>query len=677
MRLRRKAFDRGRNGASRSLIRACAIVGFCTAGAVPVAVAAEEIDPFSLSPEQLFDATVSSVSKSDERLRDAAAAIYVLTNEDIMRSGATSIPEVLRLVPGVQVARSNNSSWAISVRGLNSAIANKLLVLIDGREVYDALFSGVYWDIQDTALEDIERIEVIRGPGATLWGANAVNGVINIITKSAAHTQGALVSVVGGNQDRALVTGRFGAAAGDGAHWRVYGKYLDRAAQETLSGADAEDEWRAWRGGFRADWDADAGGDSFTLQGDIYDSRSGKIGSVPQLTAPYSVTVEQSITAQGGNLLGRWNRDLNNGSSLAVQAYVDLTSRQQSALDNDRKVFDAEIQYDLPAWGAHDLIAGAHYRYSNEKLTASPIVTFDEATRRDQLISGFVQDKITLDPARWFLTLGTKVEHNDYSGFEIQPSARLQWLDDGQMAWGSISRAVRTPSLLEHDLDIIAAVLPPGPPLFVPISYELVPSKNFDSEELVAYELGYRRQWAPGLLMDASTFYNDYDKLATYTLVPGHFASPPLHYVVPFVTTNMTRGHTYGFELVFNWRAEDNLNFSAAYGFLEIAMHGPLGAKAAEGQSPQQQFNVRAQWDVSDKLAFDTTLYYVDALPAFGIDAHWRVDTRLGWRVTDALQFEIVGQDLFDDTHREFGAANSPSSTEIERGVYGRLTWRS
>lgn len=638
---------------------------------------AEEVDPFALSPEQLFDATVMSVSKTDEKLRDAPAAVYVLTSEDILRSGATSIPEALRLVPGVQVARGNSSSWAISVRGLNSAIANKLLVLIDGREVYDALFSGVYWDIQDTPLEDIERIEVIRGPGASLWGANAVNGVINIITKKASHTQGTLVSVAAGNQERALVTGRFGAQAGEDAHWRVYGKYLDRASQNTLSGADAEDEWRAWRGGFRADWDANSQGDSFTLQGDIYSSDSGKFRIVPQLAAPYAVFRKDDVSAQGGNVLGRWNRDLDNGSSLTVQTYLDVTSRQQLTLANDRTAFDLDVQYDLPAFGAHEIIAGTRYRYSLEELTASPTIALVKATRHDQLISGFVQDKITLAPERWFLTVGSKFEHNAYSGFEVQPSARLQWLGDGQMAWGAISRAVRTPSLFEHNLNILAGVIPP-----VPTSVELRASENFKSEELVAYELGYRRQWTPMLLMDVSAFYNAYDKLATFSWLPNEVVISPPHLVIPIATTNLTNGETYGFELVLNWRAEDNLNFSASYSFLEIELHGPpssqaISSEAAERLSPQNQFNLRAQWDITDSVAFDTTLHYVDSLPGYRIDPYWRLDARLGWRVTDGLQFEVVGQNLFDDANREFGSATDVGATEIQRSVYGRLTWRS
>lgn len=641
--------------------------------------AANEVDPFALSPEQLFDATVMSVSKSDEKLKDAPAAVYVLTNEAIMRSGATSIPEALRGVPGVQVARGNSSGWAISVRGFNSGLANKLLVLIDGREVYDALFSGVYWDIQDYPLEDIERIEVVRGPGATLWGANAVNGVINIITKKAAATQGTLASVIAGNQDKAIVTGRYGAGA-DKAHWRAYGKYLDRDNQETVTGGDAQDAWHALRGGFRADWDTDAEGNSFTLQGDAYSTDYGKLRSAPQLTAPYAVTVIEDNAAEGGNLLGRWTRAMNDGASVSLQMYADVTARRQFTLKDRRTTFDIDAQYDMPDLGAHDVVLGARYRYTESSLKPSSILTFDDATRADNLFSAFIQDKITL-ASDWFLTLGTKLEHNNYTGFEVQPSARLQWVDDEQTLWASASRAVRSPSRLEHDLTVLAAVFPPSISFPLPASLELRPSRGFESEELIAYEVGYRRQWTPALLMDLAAFYNVYDNLATLSFNGIGFETPPLHAVFPILTTNRTSGETYGFEAVVTWRALDNVDLSLAYSYLEIQLHGPssvdaIASEAGEGQSPQNQLSLRAQWDVTDTLAFDTTVHYTDSLPGFSIAPYWQVDARLGWRMLESLTLELVGQNLLDETHREFGSVTDVSTTEVPRSFYGRLTWR-
>jgi iron complex outermembrane receptor protein len=641
---------------------------------------AQEIDPFALSPEQLFDATVVSVSRTSEKLRDAPAAVYVLTNEDIARSGATSIPEALRLVPGVQAARVNSAGWAISVRGFNGPLTNKLLVLIDGREVYDPLFSGVYWDVQDTALEDIDRIEVIRGPGASLWGANAVNGVINIITKSAADTQGALVSGIVGSQDHTILTARFGGDAGNKFHWRVYGKYSDRGPFDTLAGADAQDEWKAARGGFRADWQASAV-DSFTLQGDLYRSDEGQFRSVPSLTAPYASVQHEDISADGANLLGRWSRALGDDSRLTVQSYVDYTTRRQLTLEDHRSTVDIDSQYELPTLDTHKVTLGIGYRYSADSLTATPIITFAEATRGDQRFSGFVQDKITLDPEHLFLTLGSKFEHNDYTGFEIQPTGRLQWQDNAQVIWGAISRAVRTPSRLENDLNVLTGVIPPGGALPLPVAVELTPSPNFDSEKLIAYELGYRRQWSDSVIMDVAVFYNDYDSLSTLSLLPPLVAFNPLHLILPIGITNLTTAKTDGVEAVFNWRAREHLNFSAAYSFVEMQLDGPpsnqaIAAEAAERQSPRNQFTLRSQWDVRSDLSFDTTLYYVDAIGGYVVPAYWRLDARLGWRLADSLEFDVVGQNLTDDWHREWNLATDANATRIGRAIYGKLVWR-
>jgi iron complex outermembrane receptor protein len=655
----------------------CALI----AAACVQPASADDVDPFSLSPEQLLNATVTSVSKTQERLRDAPAAIFVLNSDDIARSGATSIPEVLRLVPGVQVARGSTWGWAISVRGFNSALTNKLLVLIDGREVYDSLFSGVYWEIQDTALEDIERIEVIRGPGATLWGANAVNGVINIITKKASATQGVMASAVAGNQEQALVTARFGAGDED-AHWRVFAKYTDRESQETVTGADSRDDWRAWRGGFRADWAANPQGDSFTVQGDIYTSDSSRLRGIPQLTAPYTMTVFEPVSASGANVLGRWHRDLGDDSSLTLQAYVDRTVRDQFPLRNERTALDVDVQYDLPKIDAHEIMIGARYRYTADDFVGSQIITVTEPTLYTSLFSGFLQNKIEIEPDRLYLTLGSKFEHNNYSGFEAQPSARLQWLpDDTQTLWASVSRAVRTPNLLEHGLTISAGVIPPDP-LPLPVLVELRPSPDFESEVLVAYEAGYRHQWTPALLTDVSLFYNDYDKISTLSFLEPELGFPPLHIILPIATTNLTSGVAYGFEAWISWRVDEALNLTAAYSYLDLNLDGPspdvsIGSEAGEGQSPRNQFNLRAQWDVTERVSLDSTLYYVDDLPTYGVSSYWRFDARVGWRVCDEILLEVVGQNIFDDAHREFGNAGDVGATEIQRSVFGRLTWRS
>lgn len=670
-----------KRGLMRSFTALIALTAFFLQPFHSLAMGANSVDHFDLSPEQLFGATVMSASKIDEKLWDAPAAIYVLTNEDIKRSGATSIPQALRLVPGVQVGRVNASGWAISVRGFNNALSNKLLVLMDGREVYDSLFSGVYWDIQDTALEDIDRIEVIRGPGASLWGANAVNGVINIITKNSADTQGSLASLTAGNEERVIGTGRYGGTMKNGGTYRVYGKYLNRDDNLTLGGDSANDDWQAFRSGFRTDW-KESSNENFTVQGDVYRTESSQLRNVPSITAPYSQLQTESVDAQGGNLLGRWNKQLEDKARLTVQAYLDYTARDQMLLEDDRIVLDLEGQYEFPEQGDHKFLTGLRYRYSADDLTETPFITFQDGNRADQTISGFIQDKITLAPDEWFLTVGSKFEHNDYSGFEIQPNARLQWHpNDQQMVWASVSHAVRTPNRLEHDLNIFVAAFPPGVLSPDPTRLELDPSPGFDSEQLTAFEIGYRHQITPSLLWDFAAFYNDYNDLSTIEIRPGFAGGPPPQFVVPLVYTNSTKAETYGFESVFNWRATDSLNFTATYSLLDLQFHGPpstiaVNSEVAEQQSPNHQLNLRSQWNINESVMLDTMLYYTDSLPNYQVSNYWRLDMRLGWQIEDGIEFSLVGQNLLDPTHREFGSVPEAMAAEIERSIYGNVTWR-
>lgn len=642
---------------------------------------ADDIDDFALSPEQLFDATVISASKTSQKLIDAPAAIFVLTNEDIMRSGATSIPEALRLVPGVQVAQVNANSWAIGVRGFNSTLNNKLLVLIDGRAVYDPLFSGVYWDVQDTMLEDIDHIEVIRGPGATLWGANAVDGVINIITKKAKDTQGNLVSATAGNQAKGIVGERYGGQIGDQGYYRVYGKYLNQGDEQTLSSGNAQDGQTAYRSGFRSDWKSSSQND-FTVQGDAYHSKDGGLIPIPTFTSPFSLTQQQNVYANGANILGRWNHTLVDDSHFTLQSYVDYVARDQVVVNDRRTTFDLDSQYELPAFGRHKFVFGAGYRYNDDELTSSPLATFSDEHGDTQLFNGFAQDTITLDPNTWFLTLGSKLEHNDYTGFEIEPSARLQWAPDAtQRVWAAVSRAVRTPSRLERDLTINAGVLSAGG---TPDEFVLVPNPDFQSERLVAYELGYRNQLTPKLLLDTALFYNDYSQLGTATVLsPSVIATPVSHLYSPVIVTNDTHGETHGFETMLDWRALDNWNLSGSYSFLSMNLETTPSPSAvlavseiSQQQSPQHQFNLRSQWDITSDTSFDVMSYYVSSLPGFPVGSYWRLDTRLSWRVTDNLQLSLVGQNLLHDEHQEFNSPTNVIATQIGRSVLGNITWR-
>ncbi|HEU5047196.1 MAG TPA: TonB-dependent receptor [Rickettsiales bacterium] len=650
------------------------------------AYAEAPIDDFNLSPEELFDAKVISVSKAPERVMDAPAAVYVLTNEDIIRSGATSIPEALRLVPGVQVAQINANSWAVSVRGFNSALANKLLVLVDGRTVYDPLFSGVHWNAQNMVLEDIERIEVVRGPGASLWGANAVNGVINIITKKAKDTQGNLASVTAGNKERGTVEDRFGGAIGENGekgYYRIYGKYRSVADDKTPSGADAHDGMTDSRAGFRADLNGSSSRDNFTVQGDIFRNEASDYRTTPLLVAPYGLTQIENLNEDGANILGRWNRTFADKSTFMLQSYVDYFTQSQEIINDRRTTFDVEAQYDLAPIGRHAITIGGDYRYSADDLSSSSsFISYPGAFEGTTIFSGFLQDKITLVPKSWFLTLGSKIEHNDYTGVEVEPNARLQWFpDDNQMAWASVSRAVRTPSRLEHDLTINEFTIPPRAPSTTPIDLILRANPDFASEDLVAYEIGYRRQITPELSTDIAAFYNDYSNLETNTLMPFSVGSSPTHIIFPFEFTNDTSGETHGIELLTDWRAQKNLKLSASYSLLQVDLHGPPSSKAissqqADTQSPTSQFNATSRWDVTSNTSFDTTLYYTSELPYYKIPHYWRLDARYSWRIMDGLQFSLTGQNLLMSSHREFSSATDVSAAEIPRSIFGSITWR-
>src|SRR5438552_3237702 len=400
---------------------------------------ASQLKQFSL--EELLNLEVTTVSKRPEKLTEAASAIQVITQEDIRRSGASSIPEALRLASNLEVAQVDSRQWAISARGFNSTTADKLLVLIDGRTVYTPLYAGVFWDFQDTLLEDLDRIEVISGPGATLWGANAVNGVINITTKQAKDTQGVLLLGGGGTELRDFGGVRYGGALAPNLHFRVYGQYFDRDSMVFPTGQDAANDWHLGQGGFRLDWDASAS-TLLTLQGDLYDGRIAQPGTTGD------------ITVDGSNVIGRWSHTFAEDSDLKLQVYYDRTHRRiPDVFAEDLDTYDVDFQHRFPLGERHDLVWGLGYRLIEDDVSNSPILAFLPARVSRQWFSGFVQDEITLVKDRLHLTLGTKIEHNDYTGFEVQPSARLAWrLSQQQTVWAATSRAVRTPSRIDREL---------------------------------------------------------------------------------------------------------------------------------------------------------------------------------------------------------------------------------
>jgi iron complex outermembrane recepter protein len=625
-----------------------------------------------LSVEELLDIDVTSVSKYPEKLSAAAAAVAVLTQEDIQTSGFTSIPEALRLVPGLDVARVDSHTWAISSRGFNDVFANKLLVMIDGRTVYTPLFSGVFWEVQDTLLEDIDRIEVVRGPGATLWGANAVNGVINIITKSARDTQGLLVSSGGGTEDRGFANVRYGVKLDDNAFLRIYTKYFSRDSSVLPNDTTAHDAWDMFRAGFRLDWEP-TNQNSFTVQGDIYTGNQDEDYSVPTTKFPFAGKIVATDTVSGGNLLGRWSHSFSADSQLTVQAYYDRTERDSPIFSEKRDTGDIDLQHRFSLGERQEVIWGLGFRATHDDVTNSLNVSLLPDSRTLNLYSAFVQDEISIVPELFRLTLGSKFEHNDFTGFEIQPSARVLWTPGhSQTFWASVSRAVRTPSRAESDI-----VLNPAPPVPLPPgSITILGNPNMDSEELLAYELGYRVQPIDQLKLDLTAFYNDYDHLRTLEpTIPGP--------VSPSKVANNLFGESYGTEISATAQVTNRWRLQGSYSYLEVQLHRKSGSRdssteaTTEGSSPHHQFFIRSLVDLGWNIQFDSTLRYVDVLPAQKIPSYLTLDLRLAWSPRKDLEFAIVGQNLLDDRHPEFAPTFiGTQQTEVERSVYGTVVWR-
>lgn len=647
----------------------------------------EQIDITELSLEELMEIKITSVAKKPQKMYNAAAAIFVITQDDIRRSGVTSIPEALRMAPGLEVARIDANKWAITSRGFNGRFANKLLVLIDGRSVYTPLFSGVFWEMKDTMLEDVERIEVIRGPGATLWGANAVNGVINIITKQARETQGGLATASIGTEDRGSGSVRYGATVGDNAFFRVYAKYLNRDNAVFAGGSEADDDWNVTRGGFRLDWETSVN-DSWTLQGDVYDGHDGQTVALPSLSSPYLESFAEDNEIGGGNLLTRWKRIFSKSSDMALQVYYDRTENKDSTLGEKRNTFDIDFQHRFILDERHEIMWGAGYRYSRDKIDNTFSVIYDPDSREDNLYSAFVQDDITLIKERLRLTLGAKFEHNDYTGSEFQPNARLLITPDQRhTAWAAVSRSVRTPSRAEHDVRINTETVPPDSasnPTSLPVLVTAQGDRNFESEELVAYELGYRVLATDKVFIDIATFYNVYDNLRTLETGSASLESSPtpMHLVLPSTTGNKMNGETYGVEFAADWRPLDWWRFQAAYSYLEIQLHLDEDSmdtisENAEGESPQNQFSLRSSMDLSGDTDLDLWIRYVDELPALNVESYVSLDARLSRKLRKDLVISIVGRNLLDSQRSEFGTPLFVSTlpTEVERSVYGKIEW--
>lgn len=618
-----------------------------------------------------MDIEVTSVSKSPEKLLEAAAAIQVVTDEDIRRSGASSIPEALRLADNLDVAQKGSHAWGISARGFNTDSANKLLVLMDGRSVYTPLFSGVFWDQQDYLLEDLDRIEVISGPGGTLWGANAVNGVINIISKSAKDTQGFYAESGGGSMLQDFVGARYGGTLAPNVYFRVYGKYFDRDSEVFPNGNDASDSWRMGQGGFRIDT-APSLENVFTLQGDFY-------------SGDEEVATGGNVKVNGNNVLGRWSHTFANDSDMSLQLYYDRTHLNDPIPGNafaaagflidDLNTYDLDFQHRFHLGDRNHFVWGFGYRFTHDVVENAPALAFSPTTLDHNLFSGFVQDEITL-AKELSLTLGTKVEHNDYSGFEFEPSVRLAWKPtEQQTIWGAVSRAVRAPSRVDRDIRL------PTPAFSPIVDNLLIGGTGFESETVIAYELGYRAQIGSRFSAAISTFYNDYDDVRSTSPSP-----PPALFGLPLFYENNLEGETYGVELSADYRLFDWWRFHGGYNFLNEDIRVKSGRTdfnnaLNETADPQHKFSIRSSMDLPHNIQLDAGLRWVDSFQFNNagvpdtVPAYCEMDVRLSWRPIKNLEFSVVGQNLLHDQHLEYVISSPNPREEIARSVYGKVTW--
>jgi iron complex outermembrane receptor protein len=635
----------------------------------------EPEDFFDMSIEELMNLEITTASKKKEKLFETPAAAYVITSEDIRRSGATSIPDALRMVPGLQVARINANKWAITSRGFNNEFADKMLVMIDGRSIYTPHYGGVRWDTHDVMLEDIERIEVIRGPGGTLWGANAVNGIINIITKNAKDTQGGLLSGGGGTEEQGFGAARYGDKIDENTYFRVYSKYFNRGDGTQAAGGSGEDGWDVFRGGFRID-SRPTDRDEWTLLGDIYDGDVGQTGTRYSLTAPIAQSYTHENRLSGGNMLARWKRTFSADSSFMLQIYFDRERRLEEVFSSTLNTYDIDFQHRFGLNDSHQITWGLGYRLDRHIVDGTFGYSLDPRHDELDIYSGFVQDRIPLVADTLELTVGTKLLHHHYTGLEFQPGGRLLWTPDNRnTVWGSVTRAIKTPARHDRDATTSWGVFQVGPST---VSQEAYGNHHVESEEVMAYELGYRTQATDKLVLDITGFVNDYEEILATERTAN--ISKPGYTIWPNVVGNNLHGQTYGAEMSATYQALENWKLNAGYTFLQMQLH-PDNSNitrdaAGEGQSPHNQFHLRSFFGLSDDLELDFSLYYVDNLPEGDIAHYLRFDARLGWHIAKNTELSVVGQNLFDKRHPEFGVDAGQTQTEAERGLYIKLTHR-
>lgn len=631
---------------------------------------AEDQDLISLSLEELLNVEVTSVSKKPEKRTGAAAAIYVLSEEDIRRSGARTLPDLLRTVPGIHVGQLTGNKWSVTSRGFGGRFANKLLVLIDGRSIYTQQFSGVLWEMHDIRLEDIERIEVIRGPGGTLWGANAVNGVINIETKNAEDTQGFQAVGGYGNVESGFGSLRIGGHVKDDMFYRAYIQGFDRSP----GGSDANDDWSGGSLGFRGDW-SPTDDDRFMLTMGITDVNVDEDVILPVPTSPFTSIASGSNSLRDRHILGRWTHLFEEDSELQLQLYYSQY-RHESIIVGDRQdTYDIDFQHSFTGWDKHEIIWGARFRYHEDDFRNTAVATFVPDKRNDILYSAFLQDTIALDET-FKLTLGTKLGYNSFTDFEFQPSIRAAWTpNDRQTVWAAASRAVRTPSRAEDDIILTDSFLPSG---MGTIGTAFVGTRGYKSETLTAFEVGYRRQIGPNAHVDISTFYNLYDDLRTVRAGARTFY--PQWPGVPFIPAfigNEGDGKTYGVEIATDWYPRPEWLVRGTYSYLEVDLDAPPGALGqSDNDTPRHKMSITNQIDLPNNFEADATVRYVDEILNNVYGDYLELDLRLAWKPSESLELALVGMNLLDNGHFE-GEDTIVRfvPTEVPRSVYLTATW--
>ncbi len=627
------------------------------------------------SLEDLMNIKVTSVSKTEQSLSRTAAAVFVITQQDILRSGATNIPDLLRMVPGIDVAQINANTWAISARGLNGRFSNELLVLVDGRTVYTPAFGGVFWDVLDVPLNDIDRIEVIRGPGGSVWGANAVNGVINIITKKSGDTRGVTVEAGGGNAGQAFGTLQYGGTA-KGTDFRVFEKFLNEGPSPGVAGPgqDGADGWHMLRAGFRSDTTISSK-DTLTFEGDLYSGREG-------LTTIFQAASSE-VNLSGGFLQGVWNHTYSPRSDTSLQISYDRYERNDFLRDS-RGTLDMNFQDHLRLGERHDVTWGFEYRRSDSNAPGSFFLSFVPKDVNMQLFGSFVQDEIAILPNRLYLTIGTKLEDNYYTGFAPMPSVRLAFMPSpDRTIWAAVSKVNRTPAETDTALRVVLATIPsPGGP---PTLIAFLGNPFFQDEQTIVYEAGYRTAIAKRLTLDFSAYYGDYyDQQTTEPAAPFFETSPPPpHLELPTTYENLMHGEIHGVEVSANWKPTTRWTLSPGYAFERIHMHlspqsrDTTSVAEAEGSSPVHSAQLRSSVRLWRNVNWDTSAYFVDRLVDLAVPAYTRVDTQLSFRLGERGLLSLVGQNLVRDHHQEFvDSTGSVIGTLVKRGVYAKLNWQ-